>query len=146
MFATKYTVKLVREGSVSYKQSCRTNEEAIQIGKKILGDEPSEIFGIIMLDTQLHVCGYVEITKGILDSSLVHPREVFRAALLHNCRSIIMVHNHPSGKLTPSDGDISVTQRIVDCGKIIGIEVMDHIIVSHEEGYSIRENNHYIKW
>ncbi|MCK9459934.1 MAG: hypothetical protein M0R80_09880 [Proteobacteria bacterium] len=78
------------------------------------------------------------ITKGLMNHSLVHPREVFREAIMDNAHSIIIVHNHPSNCLTPSSADIEVTKQIVNAGKIIGIELLDHIIVAKAGIASLR--------
>jgi len=74
-------------------------------------------------------CVYV-VSIGTLNSSLVHPREVFKPAILSNSASIILSHNHPSGDPTPSSEDISITTRIKEVGKLVGIELLDHIIIS----------------
>jgi DNA repair protein RadC len=75
------------------------------------------------------VIGYYEVSRGTLDSTLVHPREVFKAAILANAAAIILTHNHPSGDPTPSPDDLALTQRLVQAGQIIGIDVLDHVIV-----------------
>ena len=80
-----------------------------------------------------------QITVGTLDASLVHPREVFRAAIKDASSSIILVHNHPSGDPTPSREDIAVTTRLTDCGKTLGIDVLDHIVLGRNTAVSIRE-------
>jgi len=79
------------------------------------------------------------VSKGILNAAIVHPREVFYAAILHNAASIIVVHNHPSGDTEPSTEDLDVTARLVKAGQIMGIEVYDHIIVGEGSYTSLRE-------
>ena len=83
--------------------------------------------------------GYEIITEGLLNSSLVHPREVFRGAIVATCASVILMHNHPSNNLEPSREDISITKQIVEAGKIIGIPVHDHIIFTNESYTSLTE-------
>ena len=92
-----------------------------------------------MLNTKNHIVGVMEVTRGTLDSSLVHPREVFRGAILHNAASIILCHNHPSGDSAPSREDMKVTERIKQAGKVLGIDLLDHVIIGNGEYTSIRE-------
>jgi DNA repair protein RadC len=94
-----------------------------------------EKFGIIILNTRNSITGFHTVSVGNLDSSIVHPREVFKFALLATAAAIIFVHNHPSGDLHPSCEDVNLTKRLVECGELLGIPVLDHIIVS-EEGYA----------
>lgn len=99
-----------------------------------------EEFHIVTLDTKRQVLGTHLITVGILDSSLVHPREVFRPAIRDAASVVLLVHNHPSGDPTPSRQDLAVTQRLVEAGKLIGIEILDHIVVGHPNSVSLRAN------
>ena len=98
-----------------------------------------EHFRIISLSTKNHVIGRDEISIGNLNSSIVHPREVFKKALEKNAASIILVHNHPSGDPEPSKEDIQVTSRLVKAGEIMGIEVLDHIIIGANRYKSLKE-------
>ncbi len=102
---------------------------------KNVQEEAQEVFGILILNTKNKIVAVHEISRGTLNSSVVHPREVFKPAVLHNAAAIICFHNHPSGDLEPSREDIEITKRLVEAGKILGIEVLDHIIVS-DEGYT----------
>ena len=90
-----------------------------------------EEFLIATLDTKLRVRRVVRITRGTLDASLVHPREVFRAAIADAAASILLIHNHPSGDPTPSWQDREVTRRLKEVGEIVEINVIDHIIVGN---------------
>ena len=81
-----------------------------------------------------------QITVGTLDASLVHPREVFRAAIRDAASSVLLVHNHPSGDPTPSREDIQVTDRLTEVGKLVGIDVLDHIVLGRGRAVSIREH------
>lgn len=101
-----------------------------------------EEFHIITLDTKNQPLRRHQITVGTLRNSLVHPREVFRPAIADAANCIICCHNHPSGDTTPSDVDISVTERLESAAEIIGIPVIDHIIVAGENGLSIQEYRH----
>lgn len=91
--------------------------------------EVKEHFIIIVLDTKNQVVAMPTISVGTLNTSLVHPREVFNEALKYPTSSIILAHNHPSGDSSPSTEDINITNRLVKCGKILDIEVLDHIII-----------------
>jgi DNA repair protein RadC len=101
-------------------------------------DQKQEEFHIVTLDTKNQVIDTHQITVGTLDASLVHPREVFKAAIKDSAASIILVHNHPSGDPTPSRADIDVTNRLTESGKLLGIEVLDHIVLGREKAISIR--------
>ena len=94
-----------------------------------------------MLDTKNKVIKVEEITRGTLNSSLVHPREVFVKAIKQHAAAIILAHNHPSGDPSPSSEDIAATGRIKEVGKIIGIELLDHVIIGDGKFISLREKN-----
>ncbi|MDD3306579.1 MAG: DNA repair protein RadC [Acetobacterium sp.] len=98
-----------------------------------------ECFKIIMLDTKNKVIKVEEITRGTLNSSLVHPREVFVKAIKQHAASIILAHNHPSGDTQPSAEDKSITRRLVDAGELIGISVLDHIIIGRGTYISFKQ-------
>ena len=102
-------------------------------------EEAQEVFGILILNTKNKIVAAHEVSRGELNSSLVHPREVFKPAVLHNAASIICFHNHPSGDPEPSRDDIEITKRLVEAGKIIGIGILDHIIVGDEGYVSLKE-------
>jgi DNA repair protein RadC len=97
------------------------------------GDK-QEAFVVLLLDTKNHMIGAPRVaTLGLVNTSLVHPRETFRAAVRDGAASVIVAHNHPSGDPTPSKEDIDVTRRLVEAGKILGIGVVDHIILGRKE-------------
>ncbi|RMF56555.1 MAG: DNA repair protein RadC, partial [Calditrichaeota bacterium] len=98
-----------------------------------------EVFMILVLNSANILIRDVKISEGILNSSLVHPREVFRAAILESAASIILVHNHPSGEVQPSQEDRAITRRLVEAGKLMDIPVLDHIIIGDETFFSFRE-------
>lgn len=99
-----------------------------------------EIFKIILLNTKNEIICDIDISVGTLNMSLVHPREVFREAIKRNSNKIILMHNHPSGNIEPSNEDKNVTLRLIKCGDLIGIEVIDHIIIGDGLYYSFKEN------
>jgi DNA repair protein RadC len=110
---------------------------------RLAQDGTQEEFHIVTLDTKRQVIGTHPITVGTLDSSLVHPREVFRPAIRDAASVILLVHNHPSGDPHPSRADVTVTERLVQAGQLIGIEVLDHIILGHPTSLSMRESGHF---
>ena len=102
-------------------------------------DEVKERFVVFWLNSANRVTGFEIVTEGILNSSLVHPREVFRGAIVATCANIIIAHNHPSGNPEPSSEDIQITKQIVESGKILVIPVHDHIIFSDSSYTSLAE-------
>ncbi len=102
-------------------------------------DKTREHFWVIGFNVELRVM-YVEcVSIGNMESSIVDPREVFRAAIIKHADRIVVIHNHPSGTLLPSDADLEVTQRLVKSGRILNLEVIDHIIITRTGFYSMRE-------
>ena len=102
-------------------------------------EEAQEVFGILILNTKNKIVAVHEVSRGILNSSMVHPREVFKPAVLHNAAAIICFHNHPSGDTEPSKADIETTNRLVKAGKIMGIEIFDHLVIGDDRYVSLRE-------
>ncbi len=99
---------------------------------------------VIGLSTRQTVQYFELVSLGTLNASMVHPREVFAHAIAHHSASIILAHNHPSGDLTPSQEDIAITERIKNCGEILGIAVVDHLIISFTSHVSMREKGHIL--
>ena len=138
-------VFLVYEGSLQDRPCITSTEEAKKLFKDYWRLHPAndqEQFVVACLDTKHRVQCIVRITVGTLDASLVHPREVFKPAIIEGSASILLSHNHPSGNPTPSKEDILVTDRLTEAGKLIGISVLDHIIHGDGTGEvrSIREH------
>ena len=109
--------------------------------KNKLGDKKHEYFYCVYLDNAKKIICDKLLFIGTLNQSLVHPREVFKAAYEFSASSIICVHNHPAGSIFPSREDLELTSKLVDIGKILGIKVIDHIIVTKDNYYSFFENN-----
>jgi DNA repair protein RadC len=137
MLKKVYTVDFVlREVEVDYGKTRISGwHEAQKLFRHFIGNKPQEHFGVIFTDTKNGVLHYAEITKGIANAALVHPREVFRPAIALNAVGIFIGHNHPSGDPLPSNEDNAVTQRLKTAGEYIGIQVMDHIIIGSEGNY-----------
>ena len=140
-------------------------QSALELGKRILGiqqesiiiDSPAkvwqliladvaglkqEVFRVLVLNNKNNLIKNSVISVGTISETIVHPREIYRDAIRESGSSIIIVHNHPSGVLTPSKEDLDVTKRIADAGKIIGIKLIDHVIVSERSFLSMKEDNY----
>jgi len=105
----------------------------------ILRDEIKENFIVVCLNSSNRIIKYEVISVGILNSSLIHAREVFKTAFEHNSANIILIHNHPSGNVEPSNEDKSITKKLVEAGKIIDVNVFDHIIIAGNDYFSFVE-------
>ena len=137
-----YTLKMIKEDSVLYEVPViKSPAETYQAAKQLLAlhEEPEEHFCIFCLNTKNKIVGVHTISIGTLNASIVHPREVFKAAMLNNASGIVCLHNHPSGDPKPSQEDIKITRRLVEAGEIIGIEVLDHIIIGEQSYSSMKE-------
>jgi len=136
-------VVLVREkvGRYELPKAIRSPEDAYKAITTLTNvqEEAQEVFGILILNTKNKVVAVHEVSRGTLNSSVVHPREIFKPAVLHNAAGIVCFHNHPSGDTVPSKEDIEVTERLVAAGEILGIIVMDHIIVGDDDYTSLRD-------
>ena len=133
-------IQLVRDGSSLYNTNAIScPEDAAEIASKFFEDMSSdrEIFAVMLLNTKNHVVGINVVSIGSLTASVVHPREVFKAACLANAASIILTHNPPSGDPAPSKEDISITARLVQAGRLMDIPVLDHIIIGDNTDRSI---------
>lgn len=113
-------------------QRIRTPEDAYKMMEDV-ASLPNEVFAVLAMNSKNFVIDKFLVTQGILDASLVHPREVFRHAIIVGAAAIVLCHNHPSGDPTPSAEDIQITKQIVEAGKIIDIKVLDHVIVSNNK-------------
>ncbi|MBR0584964.1 DNA repair protein RadC [Bacillus altitudinis MN12] len=137
------SLKLVKESSLLYKErSVRSPEDGYQLMKLLLADKDREYFIVASLDTKNQPVSINVCHIGSLNASIVHPREVMKSAILSNAASIIVGHNHPSGEAEPSKEDIEVTKRLGEAGKIIGIDVLDHIIVGDDTFVSLKEKGY----
>lgn len=121
------------------KFSIDSPKTVADIFMNILKDELKEHFYVILLDTKNNIISWDEISKGDLNSSIVHPREVFKYALKWSANSLICLHNHPSGDPTPSNEDIKITKRLFSVGDLVGVKVLDHIIIGYNRYVSLRE-------
>lgn len=145
---TRYNCMLVKEETHLYvvpkRMTSPTDIQEYLERVMQLSQKTEEYFVVIYLDTKMTAIGYHIVAKGSLTSAIVHPREVFKGALLANARGIIAAHNHPSGCVEPSDNDINTTKRLQEAGNILGIDLMDHIIIGDKRYYSFKEESVYL--
>ena len=125
-------------------QVCDTPEQAVEYWRLHVATAPHhspecECFVVLMLNTRRRVKGHHLVSIGTLDTILVHPREVFRAAVLAGASAVVLLHNHPSGDPTPSEGDIKVTRDLIRAGQLLKIEVLDHVVVGQNRHCSLRQ-------
>lgn len=124
-----------------FSEQIRSPADIFGLFGRRMGDLTVEEFRLLSLDTQNRVKQDRLITRGILNGSLVHPREVFRAAITDAAAGIVVIHNHPSGDPTPSDEDRAVTKQLADAGKLLNIPLYDHVVVGADSYFSFAEAN-----
>jgi len=119
-------------------------KDGAEIASRFIGRDDREVFFVMCLNTKNHVVSVHRCHIGSLNASRVHPREVFKSAILNNATSVIVAHQHPSGDITPSMEDINVTKRLAEAGKLLGIEVLDHLVVNNEGKFTrLKEKGHF---
>ncbi len=134
------SIKMVRERSVLYEnRKIDSPNSAVNLLRQFIEYSDREMLLVCCLDTKNQPTCINVVSIGILNSAIVHPREVFKPAILGNSSSIIVAHNHPSGDVTPSNEDINITKRLKEAGNIVGIEVLDHLIISSNNFISLKE-------
>jgi len=133
------TIKMIKDSSVLYgERTINSPSTAVNLLEQFLEDSDREMLIVCCLDTKNQPTCINVVSIGTLNSSLVHPREVFKPAILGNSSSIIVAHNHPSGDTSPSNEDIRITERLKEAGKIIGIELIDHLIIGRSKYTSLK--------
>lgn len=138
----RYRVSLVREGSIPLPAIARVSSShdlAVWVRTSLTEDLDREAFFAVYLDAKNKIIGVNMVSLGSLSSSVVHPREVFKPAILLNASAMICFHNHPSGDPTPSRDDRDTTARISEAGKILGVRVLDHIVIGENDYYSFAD-------
>ena len=140
---TKYRLELVKEESHKYEVETRIScpKDIYEVLTKVcrIQCNAEEVVILITLNTKNIVTGYFEVHRGTINTSLVHPREVFKRALLNNASNIMVAHNHPSGDPNPSKEDIQITERLKEAGNLLGINLLDNIIVGDDKYISLKE-------
>lgn len=138
-----FNLKVVKEKSGRYNIGKKISNPQdiydVAINVIEIQDQPEESLWMLTLDTKNNITGLFEVSRGTLNSSLAHPREIYKRAVIQNASSIAIIHNHPSGDPAPSSDDVNLTRRIAESGKILGIELLDHIIVGDDKYTSMRE-------
>ena len=133
--------KLIKESEIQYGK-VSSSDDASEIFRLLgIDEEAEEVMWMLCLNSKGHIIGAHQISRGDIASSIVHPREVFKRALLNNATGIIVGHNHPSLDSTPSSADIAVTKRLAKAGEILGIQLIDHIIIG-SDSFSLRSAGH----
>jgi DNA repair protein RadC len=134
-------VRLIKEVDPSQPEPVQVRGplDAVNILRERASCELVEVFYVVALNTQSRVIAVQEVTRGILNSSLVHPREVFRVAIALGAAGIIVAHNHPSGDPTPSADDRAITRQLVDAGRLLDIPVYDHVVLGAQRYLSFAE-------
>ena len=152
---SKYRLQVVKEAEVTYDCGGQVPRQvgspestaALLCDVLEMDKEAEEICVMLSLDKKNRVTGMFEVSRGNLDQTIIHPREFFKRALSINASSIILAHNHPTGDVTPSSADYSVTNRLKDAGELLGIPLVDHLIIGDNKTdfYSFRGQSS-IKW
>ena len=127
-------VRLVKEPSLYAETPVKSPSDVLRAVADELKLYDREVFAILNLKTNGQIINLNICSVGTLDSSLVSPREIFKSSILSNASAFIAVHNHPSGNPTPSEDDKKTTERLVSCGDLLGIKMLDHIIIGGENG------------
>ncbi len=115
------------------KETIINNSQIVVTLCEDIANQEKEVFGVFCLNTKNKVIKREIISIGILDASIIHPREVFRPAILNNSSKIILIHNHPSGDSMPSSEDLEITRKLKEAGEQLGIKIIDHLIVTKDK-------------
>jgi len=139
-----YKVMLVRDSgegvrTTGKKREVKSPDEMAEMFRSYLDGADREHFVVAMLDRKGNILGLNTVSVGTISSSIVHPREVFKPAIVIGASSMILAHNHPGGDTFPSKEDIDVTNRLIEGGKLLGIEILDHVIIG-DNYYSFKAN------
>lgn len=136
-----YSTRLVREATVTFSERyhVRSPSDAAPILQDYFRDKDREELIVVLFDTARTVIGFARISVGGIQSSIVEPVQVFKAAILANATAVLLAHNHPSGNPEPSREDVAVTKKVVAAGETLGIPVLDHLIVTDSTYTSLAE-------
>lgn len=140
-YIPRYDIRLIRDGRISVNATpiVRTPQDTLPVLEPELSELAHEKFVALGLSTKNHVIAVLPVSSGSLNASVVHPREVFQRAILANCASLILAHNHPSGDPSPSPEDIALTRKLIDAGRFLDIPVIDHIVLGYGRYVSFKE-------
>ena len=136
------TIKMEKEKNILVdNKKVSSPKDVYELMKDYLKGADREYLVLLSLDMKNNINSINTVSIRSLNSSIVHPREIFKTAILSNAASIILIHNHPSGDTTPSKEDINITYRIKESGKILGIELLDHVILGDNSYSSLKEKS-----
>lgn len=136
--------KRIATSCVPNRPIVRSPQDVANLMMEDLRYHTQEHFVCLYLNTKNQVLGKETVFIGSLNSSIVHPREVYKEAIRRSSASVICLHNHPSGDPAPSREDIEVTRRLLEAGKIVGIDLLDHVIIGDGRFYSLKEKGHFV--
>ena len=137
------SIKMIKESSFLYQtRTISSPKDAYEMIKEQLEGLDREQFIIACLNTKNEPTNISVVSVGTLNKAIVHPREVFKTAILSNAASIMAFHNHPSGETTPSQQDIQLTNRLYEAGELLGIKLLDHLIIGDGTFTSLKENGY----
>ncbi len=131
--------KLIPELAAKSKVYIRSPHDVYHSYRSLFVDQVRERFVVFWLSSSNKVQGFEIVAEGLLNSCPIHPREVFRGAIVATCASVILAHNHPSGNPEPSQEDLAMTKQLVKAGRIVGIPVLDHVIIAGENYVSLAQ-------
>lgn len=139
-----FELKVIRERKEGYglRQQFRSSQEIYETFRDRFIRADREEFVVLLLDAKNKLLGFHVVSVGSLTSSLVHPREVYKVAILGNAAAIILLHNHPSGDPTPSAEDLHITNRLCQIGEVLGIQVLDHVVIGDGRHVSFVEDGY----
>ena len=141
-FIPRFDIRMIRDGRVPIMEApviIRTPADALPVLAAELSELAYERFIALALNTKNHVIAVLPVSSGSLNASIVHPRELFQRAILANCASLILSHNHPSGISDPSPDDVHLTRKLVEAGLLLDIPIIDHIVLGFPGYTSFKE-------
>jgi len=140
-----YELKVIRERREGYghRQQFRSSRDIYEMFRERFLRADREEFVVLLLDVKNKLLGFHVVSIGSLTSSLVHPREVFKIAILGNAAALILLHNHPSGDPIPSNEDLQITTRLCQIGEVLGIRVLDHVVIGDGRYVSFVDDGYF---
>ena len=140
-----FELKVIRERKEGYglRQQFRSSQDICEMFRERFTHADREEFVVLLLDVKNKLLGFHVVSVGSLTSSVVHPREVYKVAILGNAASLILLHNHPSGDPTPSNEDLQITNRLCQIGEVLGIKVLDHVVIGDGRYVSFVDDGYF---
>ncbi len=140
-----YELKIIRERKEGYglRKQFRHAHEVYETFRDRCAQADREEFVVLLLDAKNKLLGFHVVSRGSLTSSIVHPREVFKIAVLGNAAALILLHNHPSGDPSPSAEDMAITTRLCQVGEVLGIKVLDHVVIGDGRYVSFVDDGYF---